>query len=161
MIGAYTVGKSGQYGKVIDNRYRLADKEKTMEKILLVEDERSISMVLKAYLKKAGYAVEQAFDGRQAVSKFTEGKPSLVILDLMLPDTDGFTVLRWIREQHHCPVVILSALSSDEYIARGLNAGADEYICKPFVGEEVVKRVREVLNRRGRLSDEENSHCGR
>ena len=161
MIGAYTVGKSGQYGKVTGNRYRLADKEKTMEKILLVEDERSISMVLKAYLKKAGYAVEQAFDGRQAVSKFTEGKPSLVILDLMLPDTDGFTVLRWIREQHHCPVVILSALSSDEYIARGLNAGADEYICKPFVGEEVVVRVREVLNRRGRLSDEENSHCGR
>jgi len=132
-----------------------------MEKILLVEDEKSISMVLKAYLRKAGYAVEQAFDGRQAVSMFAEGNPSLVILDLMLPDTDGFTVLRWIREKNHCPVVILSALNSDEYIARGLNAGADEYICKPFVGEEIVERVREVLNRRGRLNDEENSHCGR
>jgi DNA-binding response OmpR family regulator len=132
-----------------------------MEKILLVEDERSISMVLKVYLRKAGYAVEQAFNGRQAVSMFTEGKPSLVILDLMLPDMDGFTVLRWIREQNHCPVVILSALNSDEYIAKGLNAGADEYICKPFDGEKVVERVREILNRRGRLNDEENSHCGR
>jgi len=132
-----------------------------MEKILLVEDEKSISMVLKAYLKKAGYTVEQAFDGRQAVSMFKEGKPNLVILDLMLPDMDGLTVLQWIRGQNHCPVVILSALNSEDYKAKGLNAGADDYICKPFVGEEVVERVRKVFNRRGGLSDEENSHCGR
>lgn len=119
-----------------------------MEKILLVEDEKSISMVLSAYLKKAGYEVEQAFDGNRAVQLFEQVSPALVILDLMLPGMDGLSVLRWIRRQSDCPVVILSALNSDEQKAKGLKAGADKYICKPFVGEEVVKCVREVLHRR-------------
>ncbi|QTH42834.1 response regulator [Cohnella sp. LGH] len=119
-----------------------------MEKILIVEDEKSISMVLKAYLRKAGYSVEQAYDGYSAVALFEQERPALVLLDLMLPGIDGMSLLQWIRRQSDCPVVILSALNSDDHRAKGIDAGADEYMCKPFVGEEVVGRVQEVLYRR-------------
>lgn len=122
-----------------------------MEKILLVEDEKSISMVLKAYLRKAGYEVEQAYDGHDAVALFEQGQPSLVMLDLMLPGMDGLSILKLIRKNSDCPVVILSALNSDEHKRKGLEAGADAYICKPFIGEEVVARVQEVLSRRRRV----------
>ncbi|OXS56538.1 hypothetical protein B1A99_19610 [Cohnella sp. CIP 111063] len=122
-----------------------------MDKILLVEDEKSISRVLSAYLKKAGYEVEPAYDGHQALELFEQEEPALVLLDRMLPGMDGLSVLRRIRGQSDCPVIILSALSGDEHQAEGLKAGADEYICKPFVGEAVVARVQEVLHLRRRV----------
>lgn len=119
-----------------------------MNKILLVEDEKSISRVLSAYLKKAGYEVEQAYDGHRALELFIREEPSLVILDLMLPGIDGLSLLRRFRGQSDCPVIILSALSGEEHRSEGLRAGADEYMCKPFVAEAVVARVQDVLNLR-------------
>jgi DNA-binding response OmpR family regulator len=118
-----------------------------MKKILIVEDEAPISRVLKAYLVKAGYEVEQVFDGGEAIRKFMQWKPSLVLLDVRLPNQDGWKILRTIRENSACPVMMLTALDDVEQRLKGLREGADDYLCKPFVGEEVVARVQAVLRR--------------
>ena len=118
-----------------------------MNKILIVEDEAGISMVLKAYLVKAGFQVEQAFDGERAMAVFERWKPSLVLLDVMLPKRDGWAVLNMIRERSSCPVIMLTALGDVKYRVGGLEAGADDYLIKPFIGEEVVARVQAVLRR--------------
>lgn len=131
-----------------------------MEKILIVEDEASISMVLKAYLAKAGYEVEQAFDGEQAVAVFEHWKPSLVLLDVMLPKKDGWAVLQWIRDHHSCPVIMLTALGDLKNRLDGLRSGADDYLIKPFIGEEVVARVQAVLRRPPQLLTEEAAVFG-
>ncbi|SER62229.1 DNA-binding response regulator, OmpR family, contains REC and winged-helix (wHTH) domain [Gracilibacillus ureilyticus] len=118
-----------------------------MEKILVVEDEVAISKVLQAYLKKSGFEIEIAMDGVTALNKFTETKPKLVLLDVMLPGKDGWHVLKEIRSMSECPVIMLTALSDVNYRLDGLNGGADDYIAKPFSGEEVVARVHAVLRR--------------
>jgi DNA-binding response OmpR family regulator len=118
-----------------------------MEVILVVEDELSISRVLKAYLEKAGYRVEQAFTGREALNKAQMLKPALILLDVMLPDHDGWFLLEEIRRHSQCPVIMLTALGQTDHKLKGLDLGADDYITKPFVGEEVVARVRTVLRR--------------
>jgi DNA-binding response OmpR family regulator len=125
-----------------------------MKKILIVEDEKSISMVLKAYLVKAGYVVEQVYDGGEAIRIFKEWKPSLVLLDVRLPNQDGWLILNKIREHSACPVIILTALDDVEQRLKGLREGADDYLCKPFVGEEVVARVQAVLRRQTHLVTE-------
>ncbi|MEK3786026.1 MULTISPECIES: response regulator transcription factor [Paenibacillus] len=118
------------------------------EVILVVEDEVAISRVLKAYLEKSGYQVEQAFSGMEALMKCTSTThPSLVLLDVMLPDYDGWYLLGKIRERHNCPVIMLTALGSIDHKLKGLDLGADDYITKPFIGEEVTARVRTVLRR--------------
>jgi len=118
-----------------------------VQKILIVEDDVNISMVLRAYLVKHGYAVEQAYDGEQALERFAQGKPSLVLLDVMLPGMDGWSILRYIRERSACPVMMLTALGDIQYRLEGLTGGADDYLVKPFVGAEVVARVQAVLRR--------------
>lgn len=118
-----------------------------MKRILVVEDEIAISRVLKAYLVKADYQVEQAFNGEEALKKFEACSPSLVILDIMLPDLDGWSVLKYIRERSSCPVIMLTALGQTRQKLEGLNQGADDYITKPFVADEVVARVEAVLRR--------------
>lgn len=118
-----------------------------MKRILVVEDEIAISRVLKAYLAKANYQVEQAFNGEEALKKFEACSPSLVILDIMLPDLDGWSVLKYIRERSSCPVIMLTALGQTKQKLEGLNQGADDYITKPFVADEVVARVEAVLRR--------------
>ena len=118
-----------------------------MKQILIVEDELAISRVLKAYLERAQYRVEQAFSGEEAIAKFTASPPSLVLLDVMLPGRDGWSILRYIRERSSCPVVMLTALGQIEQKLAGLNQGADDYITKPFIAEEVVARVNAVLRR--------------
>ncbi|MFV9509742.1 response regulator transcription factor [Tepidibacillus sp. LV47] len=127
-----------------------------MKKIMVVEDELSISRVLKAYLKKAGYEVELISSGEEAIEKFSEYKPSLVILDIMLPDVDGWTVLHFIRERSSCPVIMLTALGQISQKLTGLNQGADDYITKPFDPLEVVARVDAVLRRSTLIIDQEN-----
>lgn len=118
------------------------------EVILVVEDEVAISRVLKAYLEKSGYQVEQAFSGMEALMKCASAThPSLVLLDVMLPDYDGWYLLGKIRERHNCPVIMLTALGSIDHKLKGLDLGADDYITKPFIGEEVTARVRTVLRR--------------
>lgn len=125
-----------------------------MKTILLVEDEITISRVLAAYLKKAGFNVEQVYEGSHAKEKFLTIRPSLVLLDIMLPGKDGWTILKEIREISSCPVIMLTALGEVDQKLTGLHQGADDYITKPFVAEEVVARVQAVLRRSALVADE-------
>ncbi|MGB0088425.1 MAG: response regulator transcription factor, partial [Planifilum fulgidum] len=118
-----------------------------MKLVLVVEDEVPISRVLAAYLRRAGFRVEAAFDGREALDRFEALQPDLVILDVMLPEMDGWEVLRQIRSRSSCPVIMLTALGEMHQRVAGLNEGADDYVTKPFAPEEVVARVRAVLRR--------------
>ncbi|UFJ40858.1 response regulator transcription factor [Brevibacillus humidisoli] len=126
-----------------------------MKQILLVEDELVISRVLKAYLEKAEYQVEQAFTGKEAIQKFAISTPSLVLLDVMLPEQDGWSILQYIRERSSCPVIMLTALGQINHKLSGLNQGADDYITKPFIAEEVVARVNAVLRRPARVMEDQ------
>lgn len=118
-----------------------------MQKILVVEDERAIREVLRAYLQKANFEVVMVEDGEEAFSAYLFHEPDLVLLDVMLPGKDGWDILQQIRSHSPCPVIMLTALSDVEHRLTGLNEGADDYIAKPFAGEEVVARVRAVLRR--------------
>lgn len=116
-------------------------------RILVVEDEYAISQVLKAYLQKVGYEVVQVYDGDDVLGKFHECYPDLVLLDVMLPNKDGWEILKELRKESNCPVIMLTALGDVNYRLDGLNIGADDYISKPFVADEVVARVKAVLRR--------------
>src|SRR4051812_46815708 len=128
-----------------------------MKTILVVEDEQTISRVLAVYLQHAGYHVVQAYDGDEALLLFHENCPNLVLLDVMLPGKDGWSILEDIRKISACPVIMLTALGDIDYRLKGLNQGADDYITKPFVGEEVIARVHAVLRRSANVLDTENS----
>lgn len=125
-----------------------------MQKVLIVEDEFPISQVLKAYLQKAGFETQQVFHGGEAVERFETYQPNIVILDVMLPGKDGWEILKDIRQDSSCPVIMLTALGEVNYRLEGLNKGADDYISKPFIGDEVVARTKAVLRRSG----QENGH---
>ncbi|QOS99866.1 response regulator transcription factor [Brevibacterium sp. JNUCC-42] len=118
-----------------------------MQKIVIVEDEGSISRVLQVYLEKAGYQVELAFDGEEAITTFDRVTPSLVLLDVKLPGQSGWKVLEYIRSKSSCPVIMLTALEQLDQKITALDQGADDYITKPFIGEEVVARVNAVMRR--------------
>jgi len=118
-----------------------------MKTILIVEDELPINQVLKVYLQKEGYFVEQAFNGEEGLRMFTDIHPDLVILDVMLPGKDGWQVLKGIRQTSSCPVIMLTALGDVDHRLMGFNEGADDYIPKPFIAEEVVARVKAVIRR--------------
>ncbi len=119
-----------------------------MKPILIVEDEAAISRVLAAYIKRAGYRPIRAADGEEALRQFDLEEPVLVLLDIMLPDVDGLELLSMIRSKSTCPVIMLTARDSIEDRLTGLDGGADDYMSKPFVPEEVVARVNAVLRRR-------------
>ncbi|WP_226645843.1 response regulator transcription factor [Mesobacillus subterraneus] len=127
-----------------------------MKSILIVEDEQTISRVLAVYLKHEGYEILQGYDGKQGLHLFTQHQPDLVLLDVMLPEMDGWDVLKEIRNISSCPVIMLTALGDIDYRLKGLNQGADDYISKPFVGEEVVARVSAVLRRSSQVLETEN-----
>jgi len=120
-----------------------------MEKVLVVEDEVAINQVLKVYLQKEGYQVVQAFDGNEAIRLYQQELPALVLLDVMLPETNGWKILEAIRMKGSCPVIMLTALDEITYRLNGLKGGADDYITKPFIADEVVARVQAVLRRSG------------
>jgi DNA-binding response OmpR family regulator len=128
-----------------------------MKTILVVEDEQTISRVLAVYLQHAGYYVVQAYDGDETLRLFHENSPNLVLLDVMLPRRDGWSILEDIRKISACPVIMLTALGDIDYRLKGLNQGADDYITKPFVGEEVIARVHAVLRRSVYVFDTDNS----
>ncbi|WP_017381127.1 response regulator transcription factor [Paenisporosarcina sp. TG-14] len=125
-----------------------------MQRILIVEDEVPISRVLRAYLEKHGFATSQAFTIQQASLLFATEEIDLVLLDVMLPDGTGWDFLQTIRNQSPCPIIMLTALSELPDRLRGLQNGADDYMSKPFVAEEVVARIQAVLRRPTRLLDE-------
>ena len=118
--------------------------------VLVVEDDRNIQELLRLYLEKEGYAVTVADDGGQGLSKFRAIKPDLVLLDVMMPVMDGWTVCKTIRAESATPVIMLTAKSETEDKVTGLRSGADDYITKPFEMSEVLARIEAVLRRSDR-----------
>jgi two-component system response regulator VicR len=119
------------------------------KKILVVDDEKPISDIVKFNLTKEGYTVVTAFDGEEALSQFKEESPDLVLLDLMLPKIDGLEVARQIRKDNDTPIIMLTAKDSEIDKVLGLELGADDYVTKPFSNRELVARVKANLRRRG------------
>jgi DNA-binding response OmpR family regulator len=117
--------------------------------ILIVEDEPSIAEVVSLYLRRAGYHVQCASDGQTAQEMLEKSIPDLVVLDLMLPGLDGYTLTRWLRERSDVPVIMLTARREEIDRIAGLEMGADDYMVKPFSPQELVSRVRAVLRRGG------------
>ena len=115
--------------------------------VLIVEDDRNIAELLQMYLEKEGYAVTVANDGGQGLTKFRAIKPDLVLLDLMMPVMDGWTVCRNIRNESQTPVIMLTAKGQTDDKVTGLKIGADDYITKPFEMKEVLARIEAVLRR--------------
>ncbi|MDR7521850.1 MAG: response regulator transcription factor [Armatimonadota bacterium] len=115
--------------------------------ILVVDDEPEITDVVRRYLEQDGYRVISAADGRAALAAFQREKPHLVLLDLMLPEVDGWEVARRIRAAGSTPIIMLTARGDEVDRLVGLGLGADDYITKPFSPREVVARVRAVLRR--------------
>jgi DNA-binding response OmpR family regulator len=122
--------------------------------ILVVEDEASIAEVVSLYLKRAGYNVQIASDGKQAMNIFEKQMPDFVILDLMLPEVDGFSLTRWLRDRSNVPIIMLTARREEIDRIAGLEMGADDYVVKPFSPQELVSRVRAVARRLGREQPE-------
>ena len=118
--------------------------------VLVVEDESSIAEVVSLYLKRAGFRVQVASDGKQAMSAFQHQQPDFVILDLMLPEVDGLTLTRWLRDRSNVPIIMLTARRAEADRIAGLELGADDYVVKPFSPQELVSRVRAVMRRLGR-----------
>jgi DNA-binding response OmpR family regulator len=119
------------------------------ERVLLVEDDASIREVAALGLTQAGFAVTTASDGRQGLAEFRQGPFDLVVLDVMLPELDGFEVCREIRRESRVPIVMLSARSDTVDVVAGLELGADDYVTKPFELPELVARARAVMRRSG------------
>jgi DNA-binding response OmpR family regulator len=117
------------------------------QKILVVDDEREIVKLVRAYLEQAGFRVVTAADGQEALTVFRHEKPDLVVLDLSLPRIDGLDVCRTIRRESDTPVIMLTARVEEQDRLIGLELGADDYIVKPFSPREVAARVRAVLRR--------------
>jgi DNA-binding response OmpR family regulator len=117
-------------------------------KILVADDEQNIVRLLRLYLRNEGYEVIAAADGRQALDRFGQESPDLVLLDLMMPALSGFEVCTEIRKRSDVPVIMLTARSDDIDKIVGLEMGADDYVTKPFNPREVVARVKAALRRR-------------
>ena len=118
-----------------------------VRRILVVDDEPMVREVLVTYLEREGYAVDQAADGKAALEMAASAKPDLIILDVMLPEVDGFTVLTRLRQTSSVPVILVTARTAEPDRIVGLELGADDYVVKPFSPREVVARVRSVLRR--------------
>ena len=119
------------------------------ERILLVEDEEKLARMVELELQYEGYEVEKAFDGRTGLELALSGKFDLVLLDIMLPVMDGWSVLKKIRESDKTPVIMLTAKGETQDKVAGLGGGADDYIVKPFEMKEVLARIHAVLRRFG------------
>ena len=125
--------------------------------VLIVEDDRNIAELLQMYLEKEGYAVTTAFDGGQGLSKFRSIKPDLVLLDVMMPVMDGWSVCRAIRAESTTPIIMLTAKGETDDKVNGLKSGADDYITKPFEMKEVIARIEAVLRRTGNVVAEKKA----
>ncbi len=116
-------------------------------RILVVDDEKRIVRFIRLNLEHDGFQVISAYNGKEAIEQVRNSLPSLVLLDVMLPDIDGFQVLQKIREFSSVPVIMLTAKGEEDDRVRGLEWGADDYVTKPFSPRELVSRVRAVLRR--------------
>ena len=114
---------------------------------MVVDDDTNICELLRLYLEKEGYTVALAYDGQEAVDKFSSENPDLMILDVMMPKLDGWQVCREIRKTSNCPIIMLTAKGETFDKVLGLELGADDYVVKPFDTKEIVARVKAVLRR--------------
>ena len=118
-----------------------------MKKILVVEDEKDIQNIIKAFLENAEYKVETADDGLDAINLIQKNNYDLILLDIMLPKIDGFTVCEMIRKNSNIPIIILTALTDEESQLKGFDKLADDYITKPFSMPIVLKHIEAILRR--------------
>ncbi len=118
-------------------------------KIMVVDDDSNICELLRLYLGKEGYVTLTASNGQEALERFETDKPDLLLLDIMMPELDGWQVCRRIRKTSQCPIIMLTAKGELFDKVLGLELGADDYIVKPFEAKEVVARVKAVLRRCG------------
>jgi two-component system response regulator CpxR len=121
------------------------------QSILLVDDDTMLGALMSEYFCNHGYRIDVAPDGREGLRRALQGRYDLVILDVSLPNLDGFEVLRQIRQRSDVPVIMLTARTSQAERIAGLEAGADDYLPKPFAPGELIARVRAVLRRAGHL----------
>jgi DNA-binding response OmpR family regulator len=129
--------------------------------ILLVEDERKLRDLVRSYLEQAGFAVLSTGSGAEALTLASSAAPDLLVLDLGLPDVPGDTVAREVRAAGSTPILMLTARSSEEDRVAGLEAGADDYVTKPFSPRELVLRVQAILRRGGQSADTPEQSYGR
>lgn len=117
------------------------------KKILIIEDEKAISDIIKFNLKKEGFEVDAAYDGQEGLDKALKNQPDLILLDVMLPLMDGFQVCKHVREESTVPIVMLTAKEEEVDKVLGLELGADDYITKPFGMRELIARIKANLRR--------------
>lgn len=127
------------------------------ERILIIEDEAPIREIIAYQLEKNGFQIMEAADGRDGLAKALEHKPDLIILDLMLPELDGFEVLKILRQSQDIPVVVLTARDEEMDKVLGLELGADDYVTKPFSNRELLARIRANLRRLRRQQEESSA----
>ena len=125
--------------------------------ILVIDDDRNILAIIELYLKKAGFQVATCTTGYEAMQAVKNTKPTLVVLDVMLPGKDGWTILHEIRQEGSTPVIMLTAKGDTGERVRGLELGADDYIAKPFDSNELVARIKAVLRRFAPASESERT----
>jgi two-component system, OmpR family, response regulator len=132
----------------------------TGERLLLVDDEENLRSMLEAALRHSGFEVASAATGREAIDAVPAARPDLIVLDVMLPDLDGFEVCRRLRSDgSRTPVLFLTARDGTEDKVRGLTLGGDDYLVKPFSLEELVARINAVLRRAGATRDDVALSC--
>ncbi|MCH5265284.1 MAG: VanR-ABDEGLN family response regulator transcription factor [Lachnospiraceae bacterium] len=131
-----------------------------METILIVDDEEEIQNLLKIYLSNENYRVIVCGNGKSALAHLKRERVDLAILDVMLPDEDGFILCRKIREEHYFPIIMLTAKNEEGDLLAGLTMGADDYITKPFRPMELMARVRTQLRRYTKYNQTEQSEEG-
>lgn len=124
-----------------------------MPKLLIVDDNEDILEILKTFANAQGFETVTAVDGEEAIKLFSEKDFDMVLLDIMMPKTDGFTVCRQIRKLSNIPIILITAKGDDYDRIMGLDIGADDYIVKPFSPAEVMARIRAVLRRLDRVTD--------
>ncbi len=124
-------------------------------RILVVDDERRMVGFIRLNLEQDGFEVIEAFNGSEALNRLRDSLPDLILLDVMMPDIDGFDVLRMMREISQVPIIMLTAKGEEDDKVKGLELGADDYVTKPFSPRELVSRVKAVLRRGGTFEEDE------
>ncbi|MCE1255700.1 MAG: response regulator transcription factor [Anaerolineae bacterium] len=130
-----------------------AGSDTSRHKVLLVEDDPDSVILFKRMLIQAGYDVASAFNGLEGLKKLNVIRPDIILLDLMMPDMDGWEMLSSLRQDSNLPVIVITALNHENNVVRALKLGADDYITKPFNHAEVVERIRVILRRVTRLPE--------
>ncbi len=124
-----------------------------MERVLIIDDDEDLVEVLQIALKAEGFNVLTANDGREGLHAASDSHPDIILLDIMMPGMDGLETARRLQEVCDVPIILLTALSSSSDVVKGLGIGADDYVTKPFITEELIARIRNSLRRRTAAAD--------